>query len=70
MEDGVGVEWWHPRVELIQNAAQSPQIGGVVVRLLLYDLRRHVQRRSLDGSQDQGGDAHRSGKPVARFLSK
>lgn len=69
MEDGVGTEWWRPRVELIQDAAQRPQISSVIIWLLLYQLRRHVQWRSLDGSQDQGGDAHGSGKPTVRFYA-
>lgn len=64
VEDGVGVERRRPRVEFIQDAAQRPEISCMVVWLLLHQLRRHVQWSSFDGGQDQGGNAHGSGKPA------
>lgn len=58
VEDGLGAERRRPRVELIKNAAQRPEISSVVIRLLLHQLRRHIQWCSLDGCQHQGGDTH------------
>ena len=34
--------------ELVQDDAERPQVRRVVVRLLLHQLGRHVQRRALD----------------------
>ena len=67
VEDGVSVERRRPRVEFIEDAAQRPEISSVVIRLLLHQLRRHVQWSSLDRSQHQGGDAHGPGKPSERL---
>lgn len=53
-------------MELIQDAAQRPQVSGVVVRLLLDQLGTHVQRGSLDRSQHKGGGTQGPRKPTAR----
>jgi len=42
--DGVCVEGWLANKELIQDDSQGPEVHGVVVRLLLDQLRGHVQR--------------------------
>lgn len=69
LEDGLGVERRHPRVELIKNAAQRPQISSVVIWLLLDQLRAHVQRGSLDRSQHKGGETHGPRKPATDIIS-
>ena len=43
LEYTVGVEGRLSREQLIQDASQCPQVGGVVIRLLLHKLRGHVQ---------------------------
>lgn len=62
LEDGISVEWRHPRVELIKDAAKRPEVRIVVIGLLLQQLRGHVQRRSLDGRQHERGLTHGPGK--------
>lgn len=66
VEDGVSVEWRRPRVEFIKDAAKRPEISSVVIGLLLHQLRRHIQRCSLDRSQDHGGDTHSPRKSTTR----
>ena len=42
-----------------QNNAKAPKIHGVVVRLLLYQLRGHVKRRAFDRREHHRRGAHR-----------
>lgn len=67
LKDGVGVERRRPRVELIQNAAQRPEVSCVVVGFLFHQLRRHVQRSPLNGGQHQCGDTHGPSKSGRRL---
>ena len=53
-------------MQLIEDAAECPEIGGVVIRFLLHQLRRHVQWSTLDGGQDQRVHAHGTSKPAER----
>ena len=50
----MGVERRPADVELVQYDAQRPQVGCVVVRLLLQELRRHVERRALYRCEHRG----------------
>lgn len=49
-------------MELIQDAAQGPEIGGVVIGLFLHQLRGHVEWRALYRGQHQSGHTHSTGK--------
>lgn len=64
LDDAVGIERGKSHVEFVQNAAQRPQVGGVVIWLLLNQLRGHVEGSSLDRRQHQCLHAHGTGKPV------
>ena len=69
LEEGGGGEGGLADQELVEDAAEGPEVGRVVVRLLLYQLRGHVERGALgvsnwflkfqksfnlDGSEDKG----------------
>ena len=66
--DGVGVERRLTDEELVEDDAQGPQVDGVVVRLFLDELRRHVQRRSFDAGEHHGVAGHGPGEPKVAEL--
>ena len=73
LEEGGGGEGGLADQQLVEDAPKGPEVGGVVVRLLLYQLRGHVERGALgvsnwslrkfqesfnlDGGEDKGVEA-------------
>ena len=73
LEEGSGGEGRLADQQLVEDAAKGPEVGRVVVRLLLYQLRGHVERGALgvsnwslikfqksfnlDGGEDEGVEA-------------
>ena len=56
--DGVGGEGGLAVEQLVQDAAQGPQVGLVVVGPLVNQLGRHVQRGPLDALQHVAVNGH------------
>ena len=50
LEEGGGGEGGLADQQLVEDAPKGPEVGGVVVRLLLYQLRGHVERGALGAS--------------------
>lgn len=65
--DGVSVERRHPRVELVKDDAQGPEVSSLVIWLALHHFRRHVQWGTFEGGQHHGGGTHGSGKSAERL---
>lgn len=59
---GRGSEGVPERQELVQDAAQRPNISGEAVRLVIQDLRTHVQGRP----DERRGQTRRSGQHFGR----
>lgn len=70
LKDRVGVERRCPRVELVENAAQRPEVSRVIVWFLFHQLRRHVQRSPLNRGQHQRGHTHGPSKSGGRLRCK
>ena len=56
--DGVGGEGGLAVEQLVQDAAQGPQVGLVLVGPLVDQFRRHVQRGPLDALQHVAVNGH------------
>ena len=50
LEQGGGGEGGHAHHQLVDDAAQGPNVRSVIIGLLLYQLWSHVQRSPLNGS--------------------
>ena len=61
--DTVSVERRSPLKKLVNDHTKRPQIDGVVVRELLDEFWRHIERRSFDGSQHDCVCRHGSCEP-------
>jgi hypothetical protein len=57
--DVVGVKRRLTVVQLVENAAEGPEVGGVGIRLLLNQLGGHVQRGALNAREHHRVVAHR-----------
>ena len=51
LEEGGGGEGGLADQELVEDAAEGPEVGRVVVRLLLYQLWGHVERGALENQE-------------------
>ena len=57
--DTICVEGRRPHEQLVDDDSQGPEVDSVVVRQLLHQLRRHVERRTLDRGQHDRIGRHR-----------
>lgn len=68
VQDGRSAERRRPDEQLVDDAAQRPQVRVVVVGMLFDEFWRHVKGRALYGSEDVGARAHAAGKPEVAEL--